>query len=303
VPESPSPARSDLAASSPVLGAASLLAAAATFPLTGVAASRLGDSLSSAQISFLWCAASTLLLGGLYRAVGARILPRSPFLTLLRGLAGAATVLLFFESLRHVSLATSTALYFSHPVWVALFSFLAGKDRPRLVEIAAILVAVAGVVAVVDPIFGDPGLGELLALLSGAAGAAGTLCVRELRGRGESSATIAMGFFVVGSVVFAVPTFAAIRVPDAGDLLPLGLLVAAGTVANLAYAFGYRFVRAPTGGVIQTTEVVFAFGWGMLLLGQEPTTPTILGGAAIVASAAGLVFAAARARTPTGREG
>jgi drug/metabolite transporter (DMT)-like permease len=279
------------------LGPVALLGAAAIFPLGGVAVSLLRGDLPSAEVAFLWCATSCVVLYAFGRARGAPLRTRHPALLLLRGLAGAATVFFHFEALRRIPLAAATALFFSHPVWLVLVAFFLGKDRPRLLEIALVLVAVAGVVAVVDPVFGEPGIGELLALLAGACGATGTLLVRELRSRGESSATIAMAFFVVGAAAFALPALADARWPRASHLPALGLLVAAGTLGNLAYAFGYRFVRAPTGGVIQTTEVVFAFAWGAALLGQEPRPSTWVGGAAILAGAAALGFSANREKS------
>ncbi|MGH7149328.1 MAG: DMT family transporter, partial [Planctomycetota bacterium] len=166
-------------------GALLLVASAAVFPMTGLSARRLKDSLPSVELAFLWCSLSTgvFLLASAWG--GVRLRPKDRRLFLWRGICGAAGTGLFFLSVQLVPLGRATVLLFSSPIWVALFAALRGVERPAPLEWVFALVAVGGVVLTVEPVFGNPGWGEAFALLAALVGGGSAIFVREMRRRGE----------------------------------------------------------------------------------------------------------------------
>ncbi|MCI0586690.1 MAG: DMT family transporter [Planctomycetes bacterium] len=265
-------------------GALLLVASAAVFPLTGLSARRLRDTLPSVEITFLWCAisAGAFLLASAWG--GVRLRPKDRRLFVWRGICGAVVTGLFFLSVQLVPLGRATVLLFSSPIWVALFAALRGVERPSPPEWVFALLAVGGVVLTVEPVFGDPGWGEALALLAAVVGGGSAILVREMRRRGESVACVYFAFLLCGTFLFAIPAFLVGRVPARSDLPWLGLFLAAGTAGNLLMTYGFRFVRATTGSVLQASEAVFAASWAWVFLGEIPSALQAAGGSLLLAS-------------------
>lgn len=279
-------------------GALLLVASAAVFPLTGLSARRLRDSLPSVELAFLWCSlsAGVFLLASPW--AGVRIWPKDRRLFLWRGFCGAAVTGLFFLSVQLVPLGRATVLLFSSPIWVALFAALRGVQRPAPLEWVFALVAVGGVVLTVEPVFGNPGWGEAFALLAALVGGGSAIFVREMRRRGESVACVYFAFLLCGTFLFALPALLVGRVPATSDLPWLGLFLAAGTAGNLLMTYGFRFVRVTTGSVLQASEAVFAASWAWLFLGEIPSLLQAAGGILLLAS----VLALAAVRVGRARE-
>ncbi len=272
-------------------GALLLVASAALFPLTGLSARRLKDSLPSLEITFLWCSLSTgaFLLASALGSV--RLRPKDPRLFLWRGICGASVTGLFFLAVQRVPLGRATVLLFSSPVWVALFAALRGVERPTSLEWVFALVAVGGVVLTVEPGFGNPGWGEAFALLAAIVGGASAILVREMRRRGESVASVYFAFLLAGSVLFAPFALLAGRLPARSDLPWLGLFLLGGTAGNFLMTYGFRFVRATTGSVLQASETIFAASLAWVALGEVPSLFQAVGGMLLLTSVVALTVA------------
>jgi drug/metabolite transporter (DMT)-like permease len=117
--------------------------------------------------------------------------PRDLALALVSGAFLAAHFWSWISSLAHTSVASSTALVTTNPLWVGLASLLIFRERLALPLLAGIVVCIAGTAlifasdssAVSHAPGGDPVLGNLLALL-GAICASGYLLIgRALRSR------------------------------------------------------------------------------------------------------------------------
>jgi drug/metabolite transporter (DMT)-like permease len=283
-------------------GALVLVASAAVFPLTGLSARRLRASLPAAEITFLWCAVCALGLALASALFGFRLRPKRPRLFLLRGLSGAAVTGMFFLSVQRVPLSTATVLLFSDPIWVALFSSLRGVEGPRPLEWGFVIAAVGGVVLTADPVLGNPGWGEALALLAGIVAAGSAIFVREMRREGETVATVYFAFLLCGTVVFAPFALALGRMPSRGDLPWIALFLAAGTAGNLLMTYGYRFVRVTTCAVLQASETVFAAAWAWVVLGEVPLLRQAAGGGLVVGSVVALTVVRSLQRPGGGEE-
>lgn len=204
--------------------------------------------------------------------------------------------LLFFSAMQRMPVAVALLIQYLAPVLLVGFVWLRTRRAPsRLVMIGSV-VAIVGLVLVVD-IAGARFdlLGTLLAL-----GAAVCVCVyfvmSERTGDGLPPLALAAGGLLVGAVVmallgatgampFAAPpvsvTFRGIEVPGILALLWVG---AVGT--TLGYALGVMAVPrvgSRLASFIGLSEVLFALGFAWLLLGEAPSAVQIFGGALLLA--------------------
>lgn len=204
--------------------------------------------------------------------------------------------LLFFSAMQRMPVAVALLIQYLAPVLLVGFVWLRTRRAPsRLVMIGSV-VAIVGLVLVVD-IAGARFdlLGTLLAL-----GAAVCVCVyfvmSERTGDGLPPLALAAGGLLVGAVVmallgatgampFAAPpvsvTFRGVEVPGILALLWVG---AVGT--TLGYALGVMAVPrvgSRLASFIGLSEVLFALGFAWLLLGEAPSAVQIFGGALLLA--------------------
>ena len=113
-------------------------------------------------------------------------LPRKlVFLSCLSGLFLAIHFVLWFESLRHTSVASSTTIVCTEVIWVCLgfCFFLKGKLSSKAIAAIAVTLAGSGLIAYADSGSGSQFYGDMLALLAAIAVAVYTLIGRVVRSR------------------------------------------------------------------------------------------------------------------------
>ena len=118
-----------------------------------------------------------------------RLPKKDILLSCLSGVFLAAHFVLWFESLRHTSVASSTTIVCTEVIWVALGYCLFLKGKLTLKAIAAMGIALAGSVAIAfsDSAAGGHLYGDLLSLLGAVAVAVYTLLGQVVRKRGVST--------------------------------------------------------------------------------------------------------------------
>jgi drug/metabolite transporter (DMT)-like permease len=207
----------------------------------------------------------------------------------------AGCQLLFFSAMQRMPVAVALLIQYLAPVFLVVFIWLRTRRAPSALVIAGSVVAVAGLVLVVD-ISGarfDP-LGTLFAL-----GAALCVCVyfvmSERTGDDLPPLALASGGLLVGAATmlllgltgilpFAAPevvvVFRGVEVPG---WLPLLWVGAVGT--TLGYALGVMAVPhigARLASFVGLSEVLFALLFAWLLLAETPAPVQFLGGALIL---------------------
>ncbi len=195
-------------------------------------------------------------------------------LLLLRGVLGFTALSCFYFALVHLPLADATVIQYTNPVWTALIAAVVLDERMRRVEAAGVVASLAGVVLIARPrfLFGGGGLDPVwvLVALGGALfSAAAYVTVRKL-GETEDPLVIVFWFAVVNAVA-AVPAAAPSAVWPTGVewLLLLGVgLSALGGQLFLTHGLGRE--RAGKAMAVAYLQIVFAAGWGALVLDEIP---------------------------------
>lgn len=208
----------------------------------------------------------------------------------------AGCQLLFFSAMQRMPVAVALLIQYLAPVLLVAFVWLRTRRAPSRLVILGSIVAVVGLVLVVD-ISGARFdlIGTLLAL-----GAAVTVCVyfvmSERTGDDLPPLALASGGLLVGAMTmgvvaaigaipFAAPpvsvVFRAVEVPGILAILWVGAI---GT--TLGYALGVMAVPrvgSRLASFIGLSEVLFALGFAWLLLGETPAPIQFVGGAVLLA--------------------
>jgi drug/metabolite transporter (DMT)-like permease len=217
--------------------------------------------------------------------------------------AAAATGLLLnlaiFGAFERVTVALALIGFYTYPAMIAAVAIALGREAPSRPVLAALALALVGMVVVVagglDPagITPDP-VGILLAL---AAAASQTVFVTIARGYGRIPAEQAMGAILAGTLLgclliglaagLATELAEPIRTPS---LLPIVLAAGVGGAAipSLLFLVAIRLIGGTRAGILMLLEPVVGVGLAAWLLG-EGLRPIQLAGALAVLAAAVLL--------------
>jgi drug/metabolite transporter (DMT)-like permease len=255
--------------------------AAALFSTAPVLTRFVGNGLSAYEISF-W--RTTI---GATAVLGAALLLRRPMPArrdwrgyALTGLFAALHFVCYIAAVQYTTIAHALAIVYTAPVWTALIARLQGERlAPR--RWVGIGVAVAGVGLLAG--FGNDAnatlFGDLLALLSALMFAAYTVAGR--RNQGAVDVLAYAGTVYLFAALWALPAALAAWSPGGytvqavAGLLALGLLPLAG--GHTLYNAALRHAPATAVNVLATQELTFGILLGALLLGEVPTTNSLVG--------------------------
>ncbi|CAH0201742.1 DMT family transporter [Microbacterium sp. Bi128] len=243
--------------------------------------------------------AALLLSPALVRAVRRQpgFLRRHGLLILAFGLTAVAGCQVFyFAAMQRMPVAVALLIQYIAPVLLVIAVWARTRRAPSKLVIVGSVVAMAGLVLVVD-ISGARFdlLGTLFALCAAVcaaayfviAGRAGDdLPPLALAAGGLLTGTAVMGVLIVTGVLpFAAP---AITVSMLGLEVPgiLPLLWVGGVATTLGYALGViavPLIGSRLASFVGLSEVLFALGFAWLLLGETPAPVQFVGGALILA--------------------
>ncbi len=267
---------------------------------SGAVLVRLAEAPASAiavwrpGLSLLVCV-PLLLVSGQWRTLSR--LNRRDFLWLLAsGSFLALHFVLWFRSLELTSVASSTVLVTTHPLFVGLLSGLLLREPPARAEWIGILVAVGGATLIGLGDFGlgdsgageDPLQGDILALVAGFLAALYFIAGRRLRAK--------LGLWAYVTPVYAVAALVAVVITSAGGV-PLtgfdgetwlalaGLALGPMLLGHTGFNWALKHVRAYVVSVTGLLEPIGATVLALLILGSAelPSWATFLGGLLVLA--------------------
>jgi drug/metabolite transporter (DMT)-like permease len=227
--------------------------------------------------------------------------------------AVAGCQLFFFSAMQRMPVAIALLIQYLAPVLLVLLAWVRTRRAPSRLVIAGSIVAIAGLVLVVD-ISGASFdlLGTLLAL--GAAVCVGAyFLIAERAGDELPPLALASGGLLVGAALMAllaavgILPFAApdVDVVVGGVTVPwwMPMLWVAAFATTLGYAFGVMAVPrvgSRIASFVGLSEVLFALGFAWLLLGEAPAPVQFAGGALILVGVVLVRLDASSAGEPRG---
>jgi drug/metabolite transporter (DMT)-like permease len=239
-------------------------------------------------------AAATLAVGALL--VRPRLLSprgRLPALVLLGAVQGAHW-LLFFEAVKHGSVALAVLTFYAAPLLLAVVAPLVLPERWNAVVLVAATVGAVGIGLIA--LGGGDGSSSPWAVAAGLGSAVTYAALIVLSKRlllvATAPVTIAFWDCLIGALVVAPALLVADRIvpADASEwaaVLALGVLLTG--ASTLVYATLLRHVTAQAAGVLTFLEPVAGVLLAWALVSERPATATLAGGALVLAGGLAVV--------------
>jgi drug/metabolite transporter (DMT)-like permease len=253
---------------------------------------RLSDDTPKLTIAFYRCGLAAAVLVPLaiarHRAELSGLSVRQRRLALLSGVFLAAHFATWIPSLSLTSVAASSVLVTTQPLWVALFGRAIG-ERPSRRTLAGIGVALAGTLVIAGGDFGGSGralLGDSLAVAGAIFGAGYVLSGRNLR-REISVVPYTAVVYATSAVILAV-VLVLTGTPFAGYEPKVWLLFALITIGpqflgHTVFNYLLGHLEASVVAIAIMAEPVGATVLALAILGEAPSASAVAGGALILA--------------------
>ena len=215
-------------------------------------------------------------------------LPRKlVLLSCLSGLFLAIHFVLWFESLRHTSVASSTTIVCTEVIWVCLGFCLFLKGKLSLTAISAIAVTLAGsgLIAYADSGSGSQFYGDMLALLAAIAVAVYTLIGRVVRSKASTTVYTYMVYAACAAVLAATCAVQGRQLFGYGPspILVGALLAIFSTIlGHSIFSWCLKFFSPSFVSASKLCEPVAAAVMAAFLFGEIPVPLQLLGGTLIL---------------------
>jgi drug/metabolite transporter (DMT)-like permease len=279
----PAPATTKAGADRRLLAIAAILASTVAFPLSDVGSQILMKTLPPMEVAWLRYFVFFLSVLPLLARGGIVLRSAQPGLQVLRGAGSALSTLCAIISFHYLAVPTTTAICFVAPVIVTALAAVVLKEAVGVRRWAAALVALAGVLVIVQPGSDSFRLEALIPLAGALASAVAVICTRSNTADGSGTTMFYSG--VTGLVIitgFMIPGWQTPTMAEWGLALLLGLF---GTLGSLLQVLAYRLAPASLLSPFTYTQLIWASGLSFLLLGIVPGVAMAAGGTLIALSA------------------
>ena len=204
-----------------------------------------------------------------------------------RSFFGAIAMAAIFIGLRNLQLAEVTALAFSAPLWVVLFSIFFLSEKIRFKRWIAVGLGFIGVVIISKPGFDNLNFYYIYPIIFTLGFASVSIFIRKLTLVNEPIYLIAFYFSICSGAM------GLLTLPFGGWVMPtlyeLGLLILIGlfgSIANLLLTQSYKLAEVSLTTPLKYLSLVLAIIFGFYFFNEIPTIYTLTGAGLIVISSA-----------------
>ncbi|PRD43693.1 hypothetical protein C5748_10630 [Phyllobacterium phragmitis] len=194
----------------------------------------------------------------------------------LRSFFGYTSFLCYAVCLTNLPLSVTVALFYTTPVWALVLGGALLREQVTSTLLSVVLIGIAGVVLIVQPTIGDSNIWIILGLVGAALGALATMSVRMLA-HADSPVNVAAGFFVWSSVLGLPLAVLEWTWPSPRVLVVLVCIGALAALAQLFLSTGYSLTRLARGATFDFVRLPASLAIGILLIGERPDVPAIIG--------------------------
>lgn len=261
------------------------MAAGFTFCVLNTVMRGLAMQLDPFQTQFLrYFFGLAVMLPFVARAGWAAYRPQSLRGQFARGAVHTVGLFLWFAAIPHITLADTTAIGFTGPIFIMLGAWLVFKEPMRWERWAASLIGFAGVLVVVGPkLSQDAGLYTLVMLASAPMFAASFLITKALT-RYERAEVIVVWQSVAIAVLSLPLALAAWKWPTAWQWFLFAVCGALGSAAHYFLTRSFSVADISATQSVKFLDLVWACALGWLVFADVPSHSTITGGVIICAS-------------------
>ena len=204
-----------------------------------------------------------------------------------RSFFGAIAMAAIFIGLRNLQLAEVTALAFSGPLWVVLFSMFFLSEKIRLKRWIAVGLGFIGVIIISKPGFDNLNFYYIYPIIFCIGFAGVSILIRKLTLAGEPVWLIAFYFSLVSGLggLLTIP-LGLWKIPNTYDFILLILIGLLGGIANLLLTQSYKLAEVTLTTPLKYLSLVIAIIFGFYFFEEIPSIHTLSGAALIVVSSA-----------------
>ena len=204
-----------------------------------------------------------------------------------RSFFGAIAMAAIFIGLRNLQLAEVTALAFSGPLWVVLFSMFFLSEKIRLKRWIAVGLGFIGVIIISKPGFDNLNFYYIYPIIFCIGFAGVSILIRKLTLAGEPVWLIAFYFSLVSGLggLLTIP-LGLWKMPNTYDFMQLILIGLLGGIANLLLTQSYKLAEVTLTTPLKYLSLVIAIIFGYYFFEEIPSIHTLSGAALIVVSSA-----------------
>ena len=215
-------------------------------------------------------------------------------LLLLRGLIGGTAVFITLLSITKLGLGKGMVLINSYPIFGSIISAIFLKEKLRLFDIWAILMAMVGIYFLAYDeqngfsllVFGGY---ELLAVFGAVLAGFAVTIIRKLHDT-DSSLAIYFSQCLVGMWLLIGPALSSKEAVDSkGIFLLLGLGTSI-TIGQLLMTEGFKYVPVKTGSLLMMLETVLCYVAGVAIFSEPLTWPSLLGSVLVIGACASVLL-------------
>lgn len=226
---------------------------------------------------------------------------RYPASTIIMALTQGLSIYFYYVALEKTTIANAILLVYTAPVFSVILASIFLREKIEKKTLLAIALSLAGVLVVADPnqirINQQQFTGSLFALLGGFFYSAMAISSKSLTHKTTPLYAAFWQYFIIAvmTLFFALPVKLSHVAVNLAPLLYLGW--AAGGLAFLLYMQGIKMVKGQIIQVVTMLEIVIGSISGVLLLHEELTIPTVVGGALILS---GVLIVSAKGKNKEG---
>jgi len=216
-----------------------------------------------------------------------------------RSFFGAIAMAAIFIGLRNLQLAEVTAMAFSAPLWVVIFSMFFLSEKIRTRRWIAVTLGFIGVVVISKPGFDSLNFYYIYPIIFCIGFAGVSIIIRKLTLAGEPVWLIAFYFSVASGLggLLTIP-LGLWKMPNTYDFILLILIGLLGSIANLLLTQSYKLAEVTLTTPLKYLSLVFAIIFGLYFFDEIPTINTLLGAGLIVVSSAIIFFRESQLKKP-----
>ena len=183
----------------------------------------------------------------------------------------------WISSLEYTSVASSTALVTTNPLWIGIASFVLFRERPGLMMVGGIALSLAGSLFIFWSdsqsvgVGSDPMLGNMLALVGSWCFSAYLLIGRRLRAGLGLSAYIWLAYGAAALFLFAASGIGGVSLfahSDVAWLVLLGMALGPQLLGHTSYNWSLRYVSATFIAVVTLGEPVGSAILAFIVFGE-----------------------------------
>lgn len=261
------------------------MSAGFTFVVLNTIMRELSLQLDPFETQFLRYAFGLLVMLPLIARYGAAAYrPRNLADQFVRGGLHTAALCLWFTAIPHITLADTTAIGFTGPIFIMLGAAWFFGERMRWERWLAALIGLAGVLIVVAPkLTGSGGVYTLVMLASSPVFAASFLMTKALS-RYERPAVIVVWQSISVALLSLPLALLSWQTPSAAQWFGFLLCGLLGSLGHYLLARSYTVADISATQSVRFLELVWASLLGWLVFSDQPSRSTIIGGIVISAS-------------------